>query len=99
MPAPVIPPPRVSAVPIVASFFGIVIRMYYQDHVPAHFHAEYRGDQGSFSLSGDPIFGEIRSRTARRLIREWADAHRLELEQNWRSSREGRSITPIEPLE
>lgn len=85
--------------PVIASFFGIVIRMYYQDHVPAHFHAEYRGEQGSFSLSGEPLSGEIRSRTARLLIREWAAAHRLELEQNWQGSRDGRSITPIEPLE
>ncbi|HRJ20009.1 MAG TPA: DUF4160 domain-containing protein [Bryobacteraceae bacterium] len=27
--------------PEVCRFFGIVIRMYYNDHDPAHFHAEY----------------------------------------------------------
>jgi hypothetical protein len=30
--------------PEVSRFFGIVIRMYYNDHDPAHFHAEY-GEQ------------------------------------------------------
>ena len=27
--------------PEVARFFGIVVRMYFRDHSPAHFHAEY----------------------------------------------------------
>lgn len=27
--------------PELSRFFGIVIRMYIQDHVPPHFHAEY----------------------------------------------------------
>ena len=27
--------------PEVTRFFGIVIRMYFRDHSPAHFHAEY----------------------------------------------------------
>jgi hypothetical protein len=26
--------------PIISAFFGIVIRMYYKEHEPAHFHAE-----------------------------------------------------------
>jgi hypothetical protein len=28
-------------VPIISAFFGIVIRMYYKEHEPAHFHAEH----------------------------------------------------------
>ena len=31
------------AVPIISVFFGIVVRMFYQEHEPAHFHAEYQG--------------------------------------------------------
>ena len=27
--------------PEVTRFFGIVVRMYFRDHTPAHFHAEY----------------------------------------------------------
>jgi hypothetical protein len=27
--------------PEVSRFFGIVVRMYFRDHDPAHFHAEY----------------------------------------------------------
>jgi hypothetical protein len=43
--------------------------------------------------------GNIRSRTARRLIRQWASLHRRELETNWRKMKAGRPLERIEPLE
>ena len=54
--------------PVISMFFGIVIRMYYKEHEPAHFHAEYQSQQGEFDLTGNLIVGNIRSRTALRLI-------------------------------
>jgi hypothetical protein len=57
--------------PTISTFFGIVIRMFYQDHPPPHFHAEYQGQQGKFGFDGVMTEGNIRSRTALRLIREW----------------------------
>jgi len=27
--------------PEISRFFGIIIRMYFNDHVPPHFHAHY----------------------------------------------------------
>jgi len=56
--------------PIISMFFGIVIRMFYRDHEPAHFHAEYQGQQGKFAFDGEMLVGNLRSRTALRLIRE-----------------------------
>ena len=53
-------------------FFGIIIRMYYKEHEPRHFHAEHQSQQGKFSFSGEMTIGNIQSRTALRLIREWA---------------------------
>jgi hypothetical protein len=46
--------------------------MFYQEREPGHFHAEYQGQQATFLFSGELLAGEIRSGTARRLIREWA---------------------------
>lgn len=34
-------------------FFGIIIRMYYKEHEPRHFHAEHQSQQGKFSFSGE----------------------------------------------
>ena len=31
--------------PEVCRFYGIVIRMYFREHGPAHFHAEYSGQE------------------------------------------------------
>jgi hypothetical protein len=32
---------HIPPVPEISRFFGIVIRMFYNDHMPAHFHAVY----------------------------------------------------------
>ncbi|MFQ5923675.1 MAG: DUF4160 domain-containing protein [Anaerolineales bacterium] len=85
--------------PIISTFFGIVIRMFYKEHEPAHFHAEYQGQQSKFDLHGEMIVGNIRSKTALRLIREWASAHHDELQANWENMKGGRPMERIAPLE
>jgi len=93
--------------PIISTFFGIVIRMFYKEHEPPHFHAEHQGQMAKHALSeangcnfdGDIIAGYIRSRTARTLIRKWAVTHRSELESNWYKMKRGQTLDRIEPLE
>jgi hypothetical protein len=46
----------------------IVIRMFYKEHEPAHFHAEHAGQRAKCDFSGEVIAGEIRSRKARERI-------------------------------
>ena len=85
--------------PIISAFFGIVVRMYYKEHEPAHFHAEYQTQQGKFDFSGEMTVGNIQSRTALRLIREWAVEHESELRMNWEQMKAGRPLNGIAPLE
>jgi len=85
--------------PIISMFFGIVIRMHYREHEPAHFHAEFHNASSKFDFEGTMIVGNIRSRTALGLIRNCAVAHRGALETNWRKMKEGRPLDRIEPLE
>jgi hypothetical protein len=85
--------------PAISIFFGIVIKMFYMEHPPPHFHAEYQGQRGVFDFDGKMIKGNIRSRTARRLIEEWAVLHHDELEQNWYQAREGKALARIAPLD
>ena len=73
--------------------------MFYREHEPVHFHAEYQGQEAKFNLDGEMIVGNIRSRTARRLIRQWAALHRQELEVNWKNMKAGRPLERVEPLE
>jgi hypothetical protein len=30
-----------TGMPEISRFFGVIIKMFYNDHLPAHFHAEY----------------------------------------------------------
>ncbi|MEI7772201.1 MAG: DUF4160 domain-containing protein [Chloroflexales bacterium] len=84
--------------PRISTFFGIVIWMYYNDHQPPHFHAQY-GDQEALILigSGDLYEGQI-SRRALRLVQEWEELHRAELMDDWELARQAQPLVPIAPL-
>ena len=85
--------------PVISVFFGIIVRMFYKDHEPAHFHAEYQGQQAKFDFDGNILVGQFESSTARRLVRDWSALHRPELESNWASMKAGRPLERIAPLE
>ena len=85
--------------PVISYFFGIMIRMYYREHGVGHFHAEYQGEQATFTFDGKILAGSMRSRTAVRLIGEWAAAHHAELESNWSRARAGEPLERVAPLE
>lgn len=40
------------AMPVLSMFYGIIIRMYFDDHNPPHFHAEYQGYKAQFDMDG-----------------------------------------------
>src|SRR5262245_58613675 len=88
-----------SRMPVVSIFFGIVIRMYYREHDPPHFHAEFQGHSATFTFDGEVLNGVIRSRSALRLIKEWSIARRLELESNWDRIQSGDPLESIAPLD
>jgi hypothetical protein len=81
-----------------ARFFGIVVRMHYWDRNPPHIHVEYQNDRALLDFQGNVIRGDLGSRTALGLARDWIDLHFTELEQNWAAVRAGRKLHPIEPL-
>ena len=85
--------------PIISSFFGIIIRMFFDDHDPPHFHVEYQGQFSTFDFSGKLLSGELRSSRVRRLIREWARLHESELVANWRKVKSLEPLHQIAPLE
>lgn len=84
--------------PRLSAFFGIVIYMYYSDHPPPHFHVSYAGAWVSVTIAtGEPLAGTLPPR-ARRLVVEWAQAHRGELEANWDRVRRDQPLHTIAPL-
>ena len=57
--------------PEIGRFFGIIIRMFFDDHNPPHIHAEYQRHKAVFDFLGNVMRGDLGSRTATRLVREW----------------------------
>lgn len=84
--------------PTISRFYGIVIRMYFSDHAPPHFHAIYAGEEAVVAIeTGEIIRGRMPDR-ALRLVREWASMHREELENNWALAQVPAAPAPIPPL-
>jgi hypothetical protein len=86
------------AVPTISRFFGITIRMYYEDHEPPHFHAHYGETSGIIDIESLALVRGVLPRRAYRMILEWAVEHRPALRSNWQQAREHRSLRWIEPL-
>lgn len=85
--------------PEVSRFFGIIIYMFYDDHNPPHFHAEYQGAKAVFDFEGNLLRGNLGSKTARKLVREWADLHEHELMADWERARHDEALRKIAPLD
>jgi hypothetical protein len=85
--------------PEICRFYGVIIAMYYGDHGPAHFHAEYGEHEASIAVAdGRLLRGSLPARAAR-FVRTWAVAHRAELKREWRLARAGAPLFKIAPLE
>jgi hypothetical protein len=85
--------------PEISRFFGIIIRMFFDEHNPPHIHAEYQGSKAVFDLDGNITKGDLGSRTAIRLVREWIDMHSNELREDWELSQAGKEVKKIAPLD
>ena len=84
--------------PEISRFLGIVIYMYFNEHNPPHFHAEYNEFKASISIENlGLIEGKLPSK-AMSLVVEWAQEHQEDLLENWTSIEETGNYHKIEPL-
>lgn len=84
--------------PEISRFHGIIIRMRYNDHPPAHFHAWYAGQEVTVEIETGLVNGTM-PRSALLLIWAWLDLHRIELLMNWEKARQQENLARIEPLD
>ena len=85
--------------PCISQFFGIAIYMYFNDHPPPHFHAEYGGSEALYEIQTLRIYKGKLPRRVHNMVLEWADLHRDELMENWERARQGEGLIDIETLE
>ena len=85
--------------PEVSRFFGIVVRMFFSDHEPAHFHAVYGEHEALIEIETLAIYRGELPRRALAMVLERAALRRDELRRDWVLARNGEPPEPITPLE
>lgn len=89
---------RLILMPIISSFFGIIIAMYWRDHAPPHFHAKYGGHEAEVEIASGAVVGHLPPR-ALGLVQEWRELHKDELLDDWHRAETKRVLKGIKPLE
>lgn len=84
--------------PELCRFYGVLIKMYFDDHNPPHFHAVYAGEEALIEIGTLAIIsGSLPSR-ALGLVVEWASQHRPELQEAWDRAKNLEAPGKIDPL-
>ena len=84
--------------PTISAFYGILIRMFYNEHAPPHFHAVYGEFEATIDIASLEVIEGQLPRRAFHLVREWAMIHREELLEDWRLCRSNAPPAKIDPL-
>ena len=84
--------------PLISSFYGILIYMYWQDHSPPHFHALYGEFEAQIDILTLKIINGSLPNTALKLVKEWGELHKGELMDDWEKTQRNAQPDKIEPL-
>jgi hypothetical protein len=85
--------------PTISRFYGIIIRMFFDEHGPSHFHVAYQGYNAVIDIETLEIKEGRLPRRALGLVLDWAELHQEELRANWNLIEQGRALNNISPLE
>ena len=84
--------------PRISFFLGIAIYMYYKEHAPPHFHAEYGDFEVIIEIESGIVSGRF-PRRALNIVLEWSILHKEELLKDWDLASMKLPLNPIDPLE
>jgi len=88
----------VDRMPTISTFYGIVIRMRWGDHLPPHFHVWYGEHRATVGIESGAILQGSLPTTATRLVSEWAAINRDALLEDWMlcsTNQEPKRIPPL----
>lgn len=83
--------------PEISRFYGIIIKMFFNEHNPPHFHAEYQDYKVVISIEKGIVEGKM-PKTALKLIFKWLELHKEELLLNWKNIEGKKPLNKVEPL-
>lgn len=84
--------------PEICRFYGIVIKMFWDDHDPPHFHAEYGNHVAVIEIRTLAVIDGRLPARALGLTVEWAVARQSELLDLWNRARAFEPLRRLEPL-
>ena len=84
--------------PEISRFYGIVIKMFFDDHEPPHFHVEYAEHQAGVGIETLALIGGTLPPRALGLVAEWAALHQEELREAWQRAKNLEPAGRIDPL-
>lgn len=84
--------------PEISLFYGIRVTMYYDEHNPPHFHAEYNNNKVLIDIIKCRVIKGSLSARQLKLVLAWCTIHQDELMQNWEFSKDGKPLNRINPL-
>ena len=85
--------------PTISFFLGIYIRMYFDEHVPSHFHAYYGDYSAAIEIETFRVLKGHLPQRVLGLVLEWASLHREELLEDWSLAQSHKPLRNILPLE
>ena len=85
--------------PEISRFYGITIKMYFIDHNPPHFHAEYGGFRAEYTIRTLNVINGKLPGHAHSLVLKWATIHKNALMANWSRAQQAENLKKIRPLE
>lgn len=84
--------------PELCRFYGIIIRMFWSDHPPPHFHALYANHEAVIEIHTSEIIAGSLPLGAHSLVNQWVALHRDELLADWELAQTLKPLRKIEPL-
>jgi hypothetical protein len=84
--------------PQISYFLGVIIRMFYRDHNPPHFHAFYGDYQALIDIQKNEILSGTLPPRVLGIVVEWTALHQLELLENWGKAMRQEELLAIAPL-
>lgn len=84
--------------PVISEFYGIKILMFWNEHMPPHFHAEYGDRKILVDIQNGTVIKGVFPFKQLKLVLAWCEIHKEELLGNWGNALQHQELYKINPL-
>ena len=88
--------------PTISMFYGVLIRMFFNDierHHRPHIHTEYQGQVGVYAIEDETVLSGVLPPNKHKLVVAWIEIHTDDLFADWELAVNGKNPFPIRGLD